>query len=573
MKSGSGRGEMRERLSQAAGGEMEAATRTVYTHTYIFRSSVWLASRRSLISALLRLNLPFQPGRYFFNTPGATMASEGHQDVEDSIPVDVPTAGIIIIGDELLKGQTQDTNTYFLTRHLHSFGVKVKRVSVIPDDVQTIADEVAQFSKQFTFVLTSGGIGPTHDDITFEGVAAAFGETVHPHPKLVQFIGAYFKTDDLSSPAMKMAHIPKSAVLHYGDSKTKSIISQYPIISVKNVTIFPGVPHLLERAFGLLGKKLFHRPGVEFCVGVLYLTTDEVSIASMLNETVAKFPSVSFGSYPKLFHSYYKTKITMESLDADVLAAAEQHLRSKLPGGFVIDYKEDTVTSPWEYIDKLLLSSPSLQEPVEETLNILKQCYDQYRAEEICICYNGGKDCLAVLHIVNAMMQRNFPNTKLQAVYITEKNAFPQVTKFVQESINRYNLDCEILPGPMKVALFKLLEKRPKIKAVIMGTRQGDPYSDTLEFFSPTDKDWPPMMRVSAILNWKYNNVWDFIRGLYLPYCNLYDRGYTSLGSQDNTLPNPFLETRDRIGQVTYLPAYLLKDHHMERKGRISSKH
>ncbi|XP_042236096.1 FAD synthase-like isoform X2 [Homarus americanus] len=508
------------------------------------------------------------PVRGVWRTTGGRMASE----VRDRTPVDVPTAGIIIIGDEILKGQTQDTNTFFLTRQLHSLGVKVGRVSVIPDDVQTIANEVAQFSKSYTFVLTSGGIGPTHDDITFEGVAVAFGEKVHPHPTLVQFISAYFKTDDLSSPAMKMAHIPESAVLHFGEDKSKGVKSRYPIISVKNVTIFPGVPHLLERAFGLLGKKLFHRPGVGFCGMVVYLTADEVSIAMALNETVAKFPSVSFGSYPKLFHSYYKTKITLESLSADILKSAEQFLKSKLPEGVMIDYNEDPVTSPWEHIDKLLSSSPSLQTPVQEALDILKQCFDQYSAEEICICYNGGKDCLAILHLTYAMMNQNFPNTKLQSVYITENTAFPQVTEFVQQSINRYDLDCEVLPGPMKGALFQLLEKRPKIKAVIMGTRQSDPYSDTLEFFSPTDKDWPPMMRVNAILNWKYNDVWNFLRGLYLPYCSLYDRGYTSLGSQGNTLPNPLLETKDRLGQVMYLPAYLLAQHDMERKGRISSK-
>ncbi|XP_071514232.1 FAD synthase-like [Panulirus ornatus] len=513
----------------------------------------------------------FLPLRRLSKLAHPVMASDVTKEVGENAALQIPTAGIIVVGDEILKGQTQDTNTYFLTRQLHGLGVKVKRVSVIPDDVQTIASEVAQFSKEFTFVLTSGGIGPTHDDLTFEGVAAAFGEKVKPHPLLVGFISAYFKTDDLSSPAMKMAHIPESAVLHFGEDRSRGIKSRYPIIGVKNVTIFPGVPHLLERAFVLLGKKLFHRPGIGFSSGEVYLTADEVEVASALNDTVAQYPSVSFGSYPKLFHSYYKTKITLESLSADVLVSAEEYLRSKLPKGVVVDYVDDTVTSPWEHIDRLLSSSPSLKTPVQEALDILKQCFEQYSAEEICVCYNGGKDCLAVLHLTYAMMQRHF-STKLQAVYITEDNAFPQVTEFVQQSINRYDLDCEVLPGPMKSALFTLLAKRPAIKAVIMGTRRSDPYSGTLEYFSHTDKDWPPMMRVNAILNWNYSNIWDFIRGLYLPYCSLYDRGYTSLGSQDNTLPNPLLEAKDRIGQVMYLPAYKLKQHEMERKGRILSK-
>ncbi|KAK7070574.1 FAD1 flavin adenine dinucleotide synthetase [Halocaridina rubra] len=485
----------------------------------------------------------------------------------------VPTAGIIIIGDEILKGQTQDTNSHYLTKQLHSLGVRVKRISVIPDDLETIANEVKQFSGEYSFVLTSGGIGPTHDDITFEAVAAAFGEKVHPHPLLVGFIKAYFKTDDLTSPAMKMAHIPESAELHFGEDKERGIKSRYPIISVQNVTIFPGVPHLLERAFSLLGKKLYHRPGTGFSNGVVYITADEVSIASTLNVTVSKFPSVAFGSYPKLFHSYYKTKITMESLSADDVKAAEHHLRSSLENGLVIDYVEDTISSPWDHINKLIATSTSLEKPIQEALGVLSQCFEKYRPEEVCVCYNGGKDCLAVLHLAYAVLHMQHPESKLQAVYITEDRSFPQVTEFVQQSANRYNLDCEILPGPMKAALATLLEKRPSIKAMVMGTRNTDPYSATLEFFSPTDDDWPSMMRVNAILNWDYDHVWDFIRGLYLPYCSLYDRGYTSLGNQDNTLPNPLLESKDRIGQVMYLPAYKLTQHDQERKGRISSKH
>ncbi|XP_068236465.1 FAD synthase-like isoform X2 [Palaemon carinicauda] len=477
-----------------------------------------------------------------------------------------------LIGDEILKGQTQDTNSYFLSKHLHSFGVKVVRISVIPDELQTIAEEVRQFSEKYTYVLTSGGIGPTHDDITFEGVAAAFGEKVHPHPLLVGFLKTYFKTDDLSSPTMKMAHIPESSVLHFGEDKEKGIKSRYPIIGVRNVTIFPGIPHLLEKAFGLLGKKLFHKPGMGFHVESIYLTTDEVSIASKLNSTVEKFPSVNIGSYPKLFHSYYRTKIIMESLDAQEVTQASQHFTSQLEEGMAINYNEDTITSSWEHINKLMESSASLKGPIQEALKVISECFTKYKPEEVCVCYNGGKDCLVVLHLIYAVMNMQYPNSKLQAVYITETNAFPQVTEFVQHSINRYDLDCEILPGPMKGALTALLEKRPALQAMIMGTRRTDPYSDTLDFFSPTDKDWPSMMRVNPIINWEYNYVWDFIRGLYLPYCPLYDRGYTSLGSQTNTLPNPLLETKDPLGQVTYLPAYKLSHHDQERKGRVSSK-
>ncbi|XP_066963477.1 FAD synthase-like [Macrobrachium rosenbergii] len=536
--------------------------------------------RCSVAIKCLRRLRPLKPHVILFeelSTTFSRMASSRDAEPSSSSshisPSQVPTAGIIIIGDEILKGQTLDTNSHFLTKQLYSLGVRVERISVIPDDLQIIAKEVNQFSEKYTFVLTSGGIGPTHDDITFEGVAAAFGEKVYPHPMLVGFLKTYFKTDDLSSPTMKMAHIPESSVLHFGEDKKKGLKSQYPIISVRNVTVFPGIPHLLERAFGLLGKKLFHKPGTGFHVGSIYLTTDEVSIASMLNKTVKTFPSVAIGSYPKLFHSYYRTKITLESLNAEDIAQASQHFKSQLEEGMVIDYSEDTITSPWEFINKLMESSVPLRSTIQEAIKVITECFTKYKPEEVCVCYNGGKDCLAVLHLVYAVMHMQHPNSKLQAVYITEVNAFPQVTEFVQHSINRYDLDCEVLPGPMKSALTTLLEKRPALKAMVMGTRRTDPFADNLEYFAPTDKDWPSMMRVNPIINWEYNHVWDFIRGLYLPYCTLYDRGYTSLGNQSDTLPNPLLETKNPIGQVMYLPAYELGQHDQERKGRISSKH
>ncbi|XP_076035899.1 FAD synthase-like [Oratosquilla oratoria] len=493
-------------------------------------------------------------------------------NLDDCSKIDIPTAGIVVIGDEILKGQTQDTNTHFLAKKLHSFGVKLCRVSIIPDDLTTISEEVAKFSKQYTFVITSGGIGPTHDDITFEGVAAAFGEKVKPHPDIVAFIKEWFKTDDLSSPAMKMAHVPESAVLHYGEDKIKGIKSVYPVVSVRNVTIFPGVPHLLQRGFDLLGKTLFYRPGVGFHVRKLFLAEDEVAFATTLNETVKEFPNVAFGSYPKLFHSYYKTKITMEAFEPRLVEEAEAALRRKIGKDAIIEYNPDTISSAEYHIGNLISSVPSLSSPVKEAVDILEQCFTRYSPEEITVCYNGGKDCLAVLHLAQAIIQRRSPNTRLQAVYITENNAFPQVTEFVQQSIVRYDLDCMVIPGPMKEALANLLVQKPQIKAVIMGTRRNDPYADQLDYFSPTDSNWPPMMRVNAILNWSYKNVWDFLRGLYLPYCTLYDRGYTSLGSQDNTLPNPALQTTDRIGRIVYLPAHMLTQPSLERKGRISSK-
>ncbi|CAG0919906.1 unnamed protein product, partial [Notodromas monacha] len=118
-----------------------------------------------------------------------------------------PTAGIIIIGDEVLKGQVRDANSPYFCEKLTKLGVKVCKVSTIADDVDVIADEVRRFSETYTYVFTSGGIGPTHDDRTFESVAKAFDLRLVLHPDLEDFCRVWFKTSDITSVVFKMAKV------------------------------------------------------------------------------------------------------------------------------------------------------------------------------------------------------------------------------------------------------------------------------------------------------------------------------------------------------------------------------
>ena len=143
------------------------------------------------------------------------------------------TAGIIIIGDEIVKGKVQDTNSHYLAQKLYSLGVDVRKISVIPDRVEDIADEVALFSSKFTHVITAGGVGPTHDDITYQAIARGLGEKLILLPELVKLIKSHFKIqvrgyDPLNlptfdcdmdtstfNPALKMALVPISSQLHF----------------------------------------------------------------------------------------------------------------------------------------------------------------------------------------------------------------------------------------------------------------------------------------------------------------------------------------------------------------------
>ena len=190
------------------------------------------------------------------------------------------------------------------------------------------------------------------------------------------------------------------------------------------------------------------------------------------------------------------------------------------------------------------------------------------------MAFNGGKDNIAMIHLVHAYLKNKFPDWKgqLQALYIEEKDPFREVDEFIEDAKAKYNIQLTKIEGPMKSALAKFLEARPNIKAMVLGTRKGDPGSDSQGHFAPTDGDWPSVIRVNPVLDWSYHDIWAFIRGLSVPYPTLYDRGYTSLGSRNNTLPNPNLAFQDNKGQTLYRPAYELKDGSLERAGRVKSK-
>lgn len=483
-----------------------------------------------------------------------------------------PSVGIIVIGDEILKGQTADTNSHFLTRRLFTLGVKVHRISVIPDDVDVIAKEVLEFSNKYTYVITSGGIGPTHDDVTFEGVAKAFDEGVVPNPDLVALCKKFFGTDDLRSPKLKLAFIPESGTLRYGVDKSTRERSRYPLVVVRNVFIFPGVPKLMETAFVKL-EDLFRNPDAEFYARDAFVRTDEATIAGVLNEANDRFKdTVTIGSYPDFYNSYYKVKLTLESADKDRLDELLRFLEKRLPEDALVDYDSSPTNGATEKVYGFVETAKdrALAERVRSSLRIIEESLDSYRADEICVGFNGGKDCTALLHLTYAALRRRFGNDapRLKALYVRRGQPFPELELFIRECRTRYGLELITLNGRIKEVLGELKSKAPVVKAVLMGTRRTDPHSSDLAEFSPTDDGWPKYMRVNPILDWTYTDLWSFVRTLNLPYCTLYDRGYTSLGSMENTHPNPRLQRIDAKGIITFGPAYELMEADSERAGR-----
>ncbi|KAI0357836.1 adenine nucleotide alpha hydrolases-like protein, partial [Trametes cingulata] len=248
-------------------------------------------------------------------------------------------------------------------------------------------------------------------------------------------------------------------------------------------------------------------------------------------------------------------------------------------------------------------SDDPLAGPVREALQVIDEAFDEWGQDRIALSFNGGKDCTVLLHLVAASLGRRSPSQgeekrkPLPAVYIPVPSPFPQLEAFIADAARAYDLDLfrcapptpsaststSVLPvesvptpgsaGPpaplgaggtekpkhakggegMRIALELYKARFPHIEAILIGTRRGDPHGAQLTFRNPTDAGWPAFVRVNPIINWAYGDVWAFLRRFRVPYCSLYDEGYTSLGSTYNTWRNPALRVRVREGYPSHL--------------------
>jgi molybdenum cofactor synthesis domain-containing protein len=235
------------------------------------------------------------------------------------------SAGIVIIGNEVLSGKTQDTNSYFLCAELRHLGVEVQKISTIPDVIELIGHEVADFARRFDWVFTSGGVGPTHDDVTIEGIAHGFGLQVIRHPDLERRMRQRLG-DNVNEARLRMANVPEGAEL----LATEALFA--PVVKIRNVFIFPGIPSILRERFQAIKERFREAP---YFLKNVYLKLGEGIIAKPLNDVLAEFPQLLLGSYPVLDVPEYKVKVTFESKDAGYLDRALQRFLGDLPDGAV----------------------------------------------------------------------------------------------------------------------------------------------------------------------------------------------------------------------------------------------
>jgi FAD synthetase len=233
----------------------------------------------------------------------------------------MPSAGILIIGNEILSGKVADANSPYFCRELRPLGVDVERIVTIPDEIATIAREVRGMSEDYDLVLTSGGIGPTHDDLTIEGVASAFELSIE-HSESIAARIQRATGEELNESQRKMAQVPAGATLLDGGDLW------FPLVVVRNVYIFPGVPELLRKKFET-ARDLFR--GVPFVLRRVYVKSRESDIAASLHDLLREFPELLLGSYPRLDEESFHVMLTLESRDQGYVERALASLLARLP--------------------------------------------------------------------------------------------------------------------------------------------------------------------------------------------------------------------------------------------------
>jgi len=227
-----------------------------------------------------------------------------------------PTAGIIVIGNELLTGRTLDQNARYLASELYGLGVNLKRILVVPDDVDDIAEAVRQCSREFDYVFTSGGVGPTHDDVTIAGIARAFGRPIVPDPQLVALIRA-FSGDKTDAARLRMAEVPEGTRLIQGPGL------RWPVLVLHNVFIMPGIPEVFRRKFDAIRDRFRSAPRFTASIRT---QEDEFDIAPRLGEVAAGNPDVLIGSYPAAGKQGDSVTILIEGLELAAVKEARRQI-------------------------------------------------------------------------------------------------------------------------------------------------------------------------------------------------------------------------------------------------------
>jgi molybdenum cofactor synthesis domain-containing protein len=236
----------------------------------------------------------------------------------------IVTAAALVIGDEILSGRTRDRNIHYLAEHLTRAGIRLQEVRIVADDEAAIIAAVNELRARYDYLFTTGGIGPTHDDITADAIAKALGVTIDIDARAAELLQAYFaKRGVAATPArLRMARIPAGAAL------IRNAISVAPGFMLANVIVLAGVPDVMQVMLDDVTPRL--ATGAKLQTATIKLARAEGDVADLFAAHQLEFPDVAMGSYPSFSEGGVSTQLVLRSTDSQRLATAAQSLEHKL---------------------------------------------------------------------------------------------------------------------------------------------------------------------------------------------------------------------------------------------------
>jgi molybdenum cofactor synthesis domain-containing protein len=232
----------------------------------------------------------------------------------------IVTACVLIIGNEILSGRTQDANLAFLAQGLNDIGIRLREARVIADDTPTIVGTVNEVRRKFDYVFTTGGIGPTHDDITAPSIAEAFGVPLILHPEAKRILESHYPPGGLNEARLRMAQVPEGASL------LPNPISRAPGFRIDNVFVLPGVPQIMQAIFNELKHRL--KGGAKVFSRSISCTMGEGTIAKDLAALQARYADLEIGSYPYFRRSDFGVTLVVRGTERGRIAAAVEELKA-----------------------------------------------------------------------------------------------------------------------------------------------------------------------------------------------------------------------------------------------------
>ncbi len=251
-------------------------------------------------------------------TQSQTTSEPGLEDI---------TAGLVVIGDEILSGRTKDQNIGHIAERLTAIGIRLREVRVVADRQADIVQAINALRTAYDYLFTTGGIGPTHDDITADAVAAAFGVGIDIDPRALAIMQAHYGEAQLSPARLRMCRLP------HGADPISNSISVAPGFTIGNVFVMAGIPRVMQAMLDTIVPML--RTGALLLSKTIRVYGREGDVATILEETERQFSGVSVGSYPFFEDGVYGTHAVLRSTDAAKLEGAAQSLASALRGASV----------------------------------------------------------------------------------------------------------------------------------------------------------------------------------------------------------------------------------------------